>query len=138
MGAQNHKHDQTELGTNIMVAGILFQLAAMTLYCTCVTIFAMRVAHARLKFPASVYWLCWGNFIVTAMIYVRGIYRAIELLGGWSGKYVTHEIYFVLLDELPMIFALVSFNLFHPGMYLPSLMNKDAEDKVKGSLHVAV
>ena len=33
---------------------------------------------------------------------------------------ITHEIYFACLDFVPMIIALVSFNVWHPGMYIAS------------------
>jgi hypothetical protein len=56
--------------------------------------------------------------IVTLMIYIRCIYRTVELLGGWSGYIITHEVYFACLDGLPMVIALITFNIFHPGRYI--------------------
>jgi hypothetical protein len=52
-------------------------------------------------------------------IYVRSIYRTIELLQGWKGYLITHEEYFVALDGAMMVAAVVVFNVVHPGWLLP-------------------
>ena len=59
-----------------------------------------------------------GMSFVTLMIFIRCIYRTIELLEGWNGYIITHEVYFACLDGLPMIIALITFNIFHPGRYV--------------------
>lgn len=51
------------------------------------------------------------------MIYVRSIYRTIELLQGWTGFLITHEVYFVVLDGAMMVLAVGIFNLFHPALF---------------------
>ena len=40
--------------------------------------------------------------------------------GLWSGYIITQEVYFACLDGLPMIIALITFNIFHPGRYVTS------------------
>jgi hypothetical protein len=53
-------------------------------------------------------------------IYIRSIYRTIELSQGWSGYLITHESYFIALDGAMMIFSVAVFNVLHPGWLLPS------------------
>ncbi|OCF78259.1 hypothetical protein I204_00196 [Kwoniella mangroviensis CBS 8886] len=60
-----------------------------------------------------------GVAFASAMIFVRGIYRSIELAQGWSGYLITHEPYFIYLDGLPMVLCLVAFAVAHPGWLLP-------------------
>ncbi|UJR06915.1 hypothetical protein I4U23_011204 [Adineta vaga] len=67
-----------------------------------------------------------GMSVITLMIFIRCIYRTVELLDGWTGYIITHEVFFACLDGLPMIIALTAFNIFHPGLYLKK------EKSVKG------
>ncbi|WVQ62923.1 uncharacterized protein L199_001072 [Kwoniella botswanensis] len=60
-----------------------------------------------------------GVAFASAMIFVRGIYRSIELAQGWSGYLITHEPYFIYLDGLPMVLCLAAFAVAHPGWLLP-------------------
>ncbi|GFZ42983.1 hypothetical protein JCM24511_00701 [Saitozyma sp. JCM 24511] len=64
-------------------------------------------------------WLLAGVAFASLMIYVRGIYRAIELAQGWSGYLITHEPYFIYLDGLPMVLCYYAFAALHPGFLLP-------------------
>ncbi|KAG8903866.1 hypothetical protein FRB99_002635 [Tulasnella sp. 403] len=56
-----------------------------------------------------------GLVLSTVLIYVRSIYRTIELLDGWHGPIITKEKLFDLLDGMPIVLAMVSLNIFHPG-----------------------
>lgn len=56
-----------------------------------------------------------GEAFASAMIYARGVYRAIELAQGWTGELMIHEVYFVWLDGFPMILAYAAFAVLHPG-----------------------
>ena len=60
-----------------------------------------------------------GVAFASLMIYVRGVYRSIELDQGWSGYLITHENYFTYLDGLPMTFCIYAFAFLHPGFLLP-------------------
>ncbi|SCU92950.1 LAMI_0E12684g1_1 [Lachancea mirantina] len=48
-------------------------------------------------------------------VYVRCIYRVIELAEGWSGYLITHEWYFIILDALMISAATLALSIFHPG-----------------------
>lgn len=64
----------------------------------------------------------WGRllgalYFSLAMISVRIIYRLIEFSGGMgdNNPLVTHEVYFYILEAVPMFMALLTFNIVHPG-----------------------
>lgn len=64
----------------------------------------------------------WGMLITAlyfslAMISIRIIYRLIEFSGGvgQDNALLTHEVYFYLLEAVPMFLALLVFNFVHPG-----------------------
>ncbi|ELU43102.1 vesicle-mediated transport-related protein [Rhizoctonia solani AG-1 IA] len=66
-----------------------------------------------------------GLSISTLFIYIRSIYRTIELLDGWTGPIITNELYFKsiiyikdVLDGMPIVVAMYAINVFHPGLLL--------------------
>lgn len=56
----------------------------------------------------------------TLMIYIRGIYRSVELAQGWSGYVITHEVYFIWLDGFIMVLCMAGLAVAHPGFLLPN------------------
>ncbi|RKL22261.1 hypothetical protein BFJ72_g14716 [Fusarium proliferatum] len=52
------------------------------------------------------------------MIFVRSIYRTIELIQGWEGYLITHEGSFIGLDAATMVIAVGIFNVFDPVFLL--------------------
>ncbi|KAG7662371.1 RSB1 [[Candida] subhashii] len=48
------------------------------------------------------------------LIYIRCIYRVIELSQGWRGYLITHEEYIMALDALPVFLACAIYVPFHP------------------------
>ncbi|CAF1044396.1 unnamed protein product [Adineta ricciae] len=108
----------TTNGTNIMVAGICFQMFSMSIYVILVIIYIIRLLKAKVELTRDMKIFLSSISLVTLMIFIRCIYRTIELSAGWTGYIITHEVYFACLDGLPMIIALITFNIFHPGQYI--------------------
>ncbi|KAJ6115533.1 hypothetical protein N7523_005950 [Penicillium sp. IBT 18751x] len=111
----------TAPGTHIMVAGIVFQLFSVTIFVLCAADFIRRSLRHRLlqQLTGSVVPLLGAMILSVVCIYIRSIYRTIELSQGWSGYLITHESYFIALDGAMMTVAVVVFNVIHPGWLLP-------------------
>jgi hypothetical protein len=77
----------------------------------------IRPAHPG-SLPRSYIWLLASVFISLTMIFVRSIYRTIELIQGWEGYLITHERFFIGLDAATMIIAVGIFNFFDPVFLL--------------------
>ncbi|WWD16463.1 hypothetical protein CI109_100889 [Kwoniella shandongensis] len=60
-----------------------------------------------------------GTAICSLMIIIRGVYRSVELVQGWNGYLISHEVYQDTLDGLPMSLAMIAVNILHPGFFLP-------------------
>ena len=106
----------TKPGTDIMVAGILFQLASIAVFTLLGIIFLVRVR--KVGFERNLQLLVAAVSLSVVTILVRSVYRAIELLQGWSGFLITHEPYFISLDGAMMVVAVGVFNLLHPAWLL--------------------
>ena len=106
----------TKPGTDIMVAGILFQLASIAVFTVLGVIFLVRVR--KIGFERNLQLLVAATSLSVVTILVRSVYRAIELLQGWSGFLITHEPYFISLDGAMMVVAVGVFNILHPAWLL--------------------
>jgi len=150
--AANSIDGDTKTGTNIMVAGIVFQLFTMTVFAALVMDFLRRVYLGRglvgkgegsdeeqgrrkgsLDRPIKLVLV--SLFVSFVMIYVRSIYRTIELAEGWTGYLMKHEGYFIGLDATLMVVAVGVFLVFDPAVLLK---DEKTGSKVPGSLIVEV
>lgn len=56
-----------------------------------------------------------GIFVAVALIYVRCVYRVVELAQGWDGYLITTEIFLFTLDGAMVFLACVICIIFHPA-----------------------
>ena len=112
------QEEDTSKGTQIMVAGIDFQMASITIFMILAAWFTVKLKKARISFPRPVILQCIGLIISVVCLYIRAIYRTVELAQGWTGYLITHEIYFFILDGTMMIITVGVFNICHPGYLL--------------------
>ncbi|KAL5338729.1 RTA1 like protein-domain-containing protein [Aspergillus crustosus] len=115
----------TAPGTNIMVAGIIFQMASITIFVLCAADFVHRTLRRRLlqSMTGTIVPLLAAMIFSVICIYIRSIYRTIELLEGWDGYLITTERFFYALDGAMMVLAVAVFNFVHPGWFLPEAVN---------------
>lgn len=105
-----------------MVGGIIFQMATVTVFTICSVGFLRRVVRHKLLYimTSEVKWLVTATSASVAFIYIRGVYRTVELLHSWGGYLITHEKYFIALDGAMMVAAVTVLNVFHPAWLLPT------------------
>ena len=117
----------TKPGTNIMVGGIIFQLVSISIFLVffCLVLFRAR---RELKFARAVNLVALATVISIIAIYVRCVYRTIELLQGWTGYLITTERYFIALDGAMMVIAMAAFNIWNPSTLLGSAPMKQNSD----------
>lgn len=122
MASMADTNEQQDRGTNIMEGGIVFQLATMTLFGFLLGDFARRISSARFGLRDAVTrnlkLVLGAIFLSFVVIYIRSIYRTIELAQGWRGHLITHEVYFIALDAAMMIIAVAVFVPIDPAVML--------------------
>ncbi|KAL8643994.1 MAG: hypothetical protein Q9226_007991 [Calogaya cf. arnoldii] len=119
------KGTNTKTGTDIMVAGIIFQLVSIIVFEVLFCLVTFK-ALPQIKASRTLSLLCGATTISVACILVRSIYRTIELLQGWRGYLITRERYFIALDGAMILVALLVYNLLNPG----ELLRKAEEEKM--------
>lgn len=134
-------------GGNIMCYFIIVQMGAICLYTLCAAEFLARYhfnkpvrraratvtekdgenngqevqvteATRRRKMDARIKLMLLGLVLSTLFIFIRSIYRTIELLDGWTGRIITTEVYFNVLDGAAIVLSMYSINFLHPGFLL--------------------
>ncbi|KAI1392995.1 RTA1-domain-containing protein [Hypoxylon trugodes] len=117
LAASANTDDDMKLGTNIMVAGVFFQLAAMIVF----TLLTMDFLRKSSKFgiPQEYNKIIMALVISLLAIFARNIFRTVELLEGWRGYLITHEVYFIALDGALMVLAVGIFLPFDPARTIP-------------------
>ncbi|KAI0058666.1 RTA1-domain-containing protein [Artomyces pyxidatus] len=116
-------------GANIMLGGIVFQLVAIVAYATLATEFLIRyiqdrpvygrlVASRREVTDPRLKLLLLGLSFLTLLIFIRSVYRTIELSDGWHGRIIQTEVYFDVLDGAMITLAMFTMNFCHPGYLL--------------------
>ncbi len=116
-------------GTNIIVAGILFQMASVAVFTVFFSIFCFRVRKQKIFLSMKTKVLMAATAISILMIYIRSIYRTVEMLEGWTGYLLNHEVYFIVLDGAMMVVCGGIFNLVNPGWFL----EKGKESRMRDS-----
>ncbi|CCM04576.1 uncharacterized protein FIBRA_06757 [Fibroporia radiculosa] len=116
-------------GSDIMLAGIIFQMAAITFYMLLASEFVLRYLYDRpvnsraseptpYALDKSMKQMLAALVFSSLCIYLRSWYRTIELAGGWNGYVIHTQRYFVVMDAMMITFAMVVMNVFHPGRLL--------------------
>jgi len=152
-------NESSESGTHVMVAGLAFQVFSMSIYIFLFLQFFHKIKFYNHKQHKELELNCQFNpefehlrsnhlfkifpyviFTAVIFVYVRCIYRVIELAEGWSGYLITHEAYFMILDALMMGLAILLLLIFHPGFILngrkesiPVKGMKNYKKKTKGT-----
>ncbi|KAJ7604128.1 RTA1-like protein [Roridomyces roridus] len=107
----------SQLGSNIMLGGIIFQSVAILVYVALASDFLW---HYRKDIPLEpkTKTMIAALAFSTLVLFIRSIYRIIELAGGWHGRIIETEVYFDVLDGGMVVLAIAVINLAHPGRLL--------------------
>lgn len=111
----------------IMVGGIAFQVAVLSGFIVMFAITNYKIfkkSNRHLWNPdyedvrnrkLFKFWLpsIWTSLL---FLFIRSVYRIIELAEGWTGHLMRTERYFVILDGLMIVIGMAPLTIIHPGM----------------------
>jgi hypothetical protein len=144
--ARTNQNEDPSVGTNIMVAGLAFQVLTLLIFIILAFDFAIRTVnrirrlgqdaldprHAKLRKS----WQFKGFLVAlsfsTLCIFTRSIYRVAELSEGWTGHLIETERYFIGLEGAVVVAAVLALNLFHPGLCFRGALDAKTESKKQG------
>ncbi|KAF9472235.1 RTA1 like protein [Pholiota conissans] len=138
--------DGANRGAKIMLGGIIFQLIIIVIFSICAVEYFIRynkdAAPNSLKMSQreklagseassrnsdsgrgvltpNLRYMTYALAFSTTVLFIRGVYRIIELAGGWEGRILHTEVYFNVLDGAMVVLAIYTVNFVHPGIFLP-------------------
>ncbi|KAH8799186.1 RTA-like protein [Flagelloscypha sp. PMI_526] len=130
-GALAATADDPTPGGNVMLGGIAFQTFAITMFCLLTIEFFYRhytcrpvrtgpdVPQTNGVVTNGLKVLFSGLAFNTVVLYVRAIYRLLELVDGWNGVIIQTEWYFNVFDGVMIVLATFTWNCIHPMFWLP-------------------
>lgn len=117
---------QSDVGKNIMLGGLGFQVFSLILFALCCLDFGIRVWRGRgtwnpryLSLVSSRLFkaFLFGLFVASITIFARSVYRCVELSGGFDGTlFVNDEALFMVLEGVMIIIACATLTFLHPAV----------------------
>ncbi|CAI7616113.1 unnamed protein product [Penicillium pancosmium] len=126
--ADSDQEDLSDTGVNIMIAGLAFQVASLTLFIAMGLEFALRVRKApeemKNTFTASIRrgWK-WKAFLFSLAaavltIFIRSCFRVAELQGGFNSDLANDEVTLMVLESAMITIACFCMTAAHPALVM--------------------
>ncbi|KAG9772072.1 hypothetical protein KCU88_g6220, partial [Aureobasidium melanogenum] len=127
--------DQQDLGDNLMMAGISWQVVSLFFFALSVAFYIFRRWRALARHPLSAEasatlrdtkfrLFALGVFTAWITIFIRCVYRIIEMAGGWRNSIMRNETDFIVLEGVMLVLATFMQTFFHPGYCFPRLSSR--------------
>ncbi|KAE8371290.1 putative RTA1 domain protein [Aspergillus bertholletiae] len=131
--ADSDQKSLSDTGVNIMIAGLAFQVASLTLFIVLASEFALRVrrssedmknastASVRSGLKWKMFLLAYANpikglTIAVLTIFIRSIFRVAELKGGFNSDLANDEISLMILESTMIAIACICMTAAHPAV----------------------
>lgn len=131
--AQNLDQTRANMGIHIYMGGCGFQqICIIAFFALAVRVQIRLTADAKtsgIKVTRTRTLFC-VIYAVGVLITVRIIFRLVEYSQGFKSSIPKHEVFQYSLDSTPMLFALIAFNVWHPGRLLNRHEKRYAETEL--------
>lgn len=128
--AASHSNKSPDTGDHIMVTGLAFQVFTLLVFILLCADFAARTVrrmnrmgeaaldptHASLRRSMKFRAFLVALTLATICIFIRSVYRVVELGEGWNGALIKNQTLFVVLEGVMVVVAVLVLNLLHPGL----------------------
>ncbi|PIG83675.1 RTA1 domain protein [Aspergillus arachidicola] len=133
--AGSEQRDLLNAGNDIIITGIAFQVATMSVCGLLALDFFIRYFRrssgekARDGGNGRIKLVVFADIFAYFTVLIRCIYRIPEMAGGWGNPLMQKEDEFLVLDGMMVALAVLALTVFHPGLFLASLRkgNKNIE-----------
>ncbi|PKY05462.1 RTA1-domain-containing protein [Aspergillus campestris IBT 28561] len=117
--------DTRDISTYVMIAGLACQALSLAVFVVLCIDFTLRVQRAPIvrfnaqfdplrRSPSFRLFLA-ALAIATVAVFVRSVFRCVELSQGFDGKLAGNEITYMVLEGAMVALAVVVLTFFHPG-----------------------
>ncbi|KAG6001926.1 hypothetical protein E4U21_003640 [Claviceps maximensis] len=140
-------HSSPDDGSNIMVAGLAWQVFTMLAFIAASLDFFLRIRRRRKLLGAAALTqeprlvrmrgtlrfklFLAGLAVASILILWRSCFRVAELSEGWSGPIMADEVMFIGFEGVLVLVAAVILNVLHPAICARELFEEDSKESVK-------
>lgn len=120
---QASSEDKSQLGRNVIVGGLAFQLVAFGIFCVTALLFDLRFRkHGLTQSNGPVPWrsILVVLYVTSAFIMIRNVFRAVEYAAGQTGYLLAHEWPTYVFDGLLMLLTMMALAWKYPSQLLTS------------------
>ncbi|KAI3540759.1 RTA1 like protein [Colletotrichum abscissum] len=137
----------TAKGDAVMIAGLAFQVFTMFAFMLVAADFALRTYRAsrhahlpnlscaldnhpdmvRLRRSSRFKGFLGALVVSTVCIFIRCVFRVIELSGGWTGPLMARQDLFIAFEGVMIVVSVVGLNFFHPALCGSQLFKPPAD-----------
>ncbi|KUJ19710.1 RTA1-domain-containing protein [Mollisia scopiformis] len=123
-GGAKDNVSKRNMGTNLMIIGIVWQVGTLIVFACLVTDYAIRTSRSWGIVSADAKNLfarrSFKGFLVAVAVafitvFLRCVYRIAEMVGGWANPIMRDETGFVIMEGFMILIAASVLTLFHPG-----------------------
>ncbi|KXJ94376.1 RTA1 like protein-domain-containing protein [Microdochium bolleyi] len=106
-------------GESVIIAGLFVQLVGFSVFIAVAGVFHHRILRAptaasmNRDIPWQRYLIV--LYLVSALILVRSVFRAIEYIQGFGGYLQSTELFLYVFDSTLMFLVMLALNLYHPS-----------------------
>ncbi|KGO72766.1 RTA-like protein [Penicillium italicum] len=121
----------SDMGSNVMMAGIVWQVATLTVFGVMSGHFLLQIQNAskdgltveaRKVWNSRNFWVFfWGTFVSFVTTYIRCVYRIAEMAGGWKNPIMQDELDFTILESIMCAVAVIVLCVTPPGYFFPQM-----------------
>ncbi|OJJ51782.1 hypothetical protein ASPZODRAFT_12589 [Penicilliopsis zonata CBS 506.65] len=115
----NVSYNTMMTGLHIYMAGVGVQQLFVLVFIGCAVGFHRKILRQGRHDSRQALVLLYVLYACLALITLRIVFRLCEYSQGIKSSIPRHEAFQYCLDSLPMLFALVLLNVFHPGRIMP-------------------
>lgn len=132
VASSSNNDKTTSAGGNIMLAGIVFQVATFTFLYGLTVRFILNLRRNRDTMTPEASGILHGkNFKIFALgmlfasvfIYIRCVYRIAELAEGWANSIMRDQTGYIVLDGVMCSLAIIPLTFCHPGIFFKPMLS---------------
>lgn len=137
----SQQYKSADLGTNIMIAGLAFQVVTILTFIACSVDFSIRTIRRQRALGEEAFdqrseivkvrnsrrlkaFLCALSLSAFCILW-RSAFRVAELSEGWKGPLMGHQYMFVGFEGILIVVAVAVLNIFHPALCMKELLELD-------------
>ncbi|KAL8824222.1 MAG: hypothetical protein Q9170_008223 [Blastenia crenularia] len=143
LAASANTQSLEDAGSNLMLAGIVWQVVTLFVFAVLAGDFFWRayrnrsnqtLTAAEISQSRNFMLFFLGLVFAYLTIEVRCIYRIAELAGGWQSSIMQNETEFIVLEGVMIVIAVLALTAFHPGYFFPQMSMKNKRVAPNGIL----